>query len=212
MIKAIVTDFGGVLTTPLADAFAAFHADTGVSPAELFESMEEAFRERGTHPLHEMEKGLLTEADFIAQLDELLEKRLGRTARMSDFREIYFQTLSPNETMIDLMADLRERRYRMALLTNNIREWEPLWKSMAPIDDLFEVVVDSSNVGLRKPEPEIYSLTLDRLGMNPAECLFVDDMEVNCFAASELGFQAVCFRDNDQAIAEIEAALSDPSD
>ena len=125
--------------------------------------------------------------------------------------------------MIELMRDLKGRGYRMALLTNNVREWEPLWRAMLPVDEIFEVVVDSAFVGIRKPEPEIYELTLERIGggIGAAECLFVDDVEDNVAAARQLGMTAVQFRDadreigravgqfrsTDQAIAEIEAAL-----
>ena len=103
------------------------------------------------------------------------------------------------------MTELRDAGFRMALLTNNVREWEPLWRKMVPIDEIFELVVDSAFVGMRKPEPGIYELTLERLGAAAAECLFVDDMDLNCDAARELGMQAVHFRSNDQAIPEIRA-------
>ena len=90
--------------------------------------------------------------------------------------------------MIDLMAQLRDEGYRMALLTNNVREWEPLWRAKLPVDEIFETVVDSAFVGMRKPDPEIYLLTVERLdGISADECLFVDDTEVNCDAARELG-------------------------
>jgi putative hydrolase of the HAD superfamily len=97
----------------------------------------------------------------------------------------------------------------MALLTNNVREWEPLWRSMLPVDEIFELVVDSGFEGIRKPQPEIYELTVERLGdgVAAAHCLFVDDVEVNVAAARELGMRAVHFRDNDQAIAEIREEL-----
>ena len=65
----------------------------------------------------------------------------------------------------------------MALLTNNVREWEPLWRSMLPVDEIFELVVDSAFVGCRKPDPEIYEITLERLGLAAGSCLFVDDVE-----------------------------------
>ena len=88
-----------------------------------------------------------------------------------------------------------------------MREWEPLWRAKLPVDDLFEVVVDSAFVGLRKPDPEIYRLTLERLGLPPEACLFVDDTDVNVAAARELGMPAVWFRSNRQAIADMQAAL-----
>jgi putative hydrolase of the HAD superfamily len=79
---------------------------------------------------------------------------------------------------------------------------------MLPVDEIFEVIVDSGFVGMRKPEPEIYELALERLdGIAAAECLFVDDFEENCAAASDLGMAAVHYRDHGQAIAEIETAL-----
>jgi putative hydrolase of the HAD superfamily len=112
--------------------------------------------------------------------------------------------------MIELMRGLRGRGYRMALLTNNVREWEPLWRRMLPVDEIFQVVVDSAFVGLRKPEPEIFELTVERIGggIGAADCLFVDDVEDNTITARELGMTAVHFRSNEQAIPEIEAALS----
>ena len=121
----------------------------------------------------------------------------------------YFRALDPNEPMIGLMRDLRRREFRMALLTNNVREWEPLWRSMLPVDEIFELIVDSAFVGMRKPEPEIYELTVERIGgVTASECVFVDDTEINCEVAREMGMSAVRFRDNEQAIAEIERTVA----
>ena len=98
----------------------------------------------------------------------------------------------------------------MALLTNNVREWEPLWRSMLPVDEIFELVVDSAFVGMRKPDPPIYELTLERLGggSTPSDCLFVDDVaRQRRGRARRSACAAVHFRANEQAIAEIRAAL-----
>jgi putative hydrolase of the HAD superfamily len=207
-IRAVISDFGGVLTTPLLNSFAAFQDETGISGETLGRAMQRIAERDGAHPLFELEKGNITEPAFLAQLSEAVEPELGRKPEMHRFKEIYFEALHPNEPMIDLMRELGERGYRMALLTNNVREWEPYWRSMLPVDEIFELVVDSGFVGMRKPEPEIYELTLQRLdGIDPAECLFVDDVEVNVEAARALGMGAVHFRDSSQAIAEIESAL-----
>jgi putative hydrolase of the HAD superfamily len=97
----------------------------------------------------------------------------------------------------------------MALLTNNVREWEELWRAKLPVDEIFEIVVDSAWVGMRKPDPEIYMLTVERLGgCRPPDCLFVDDNELNIEAARRLGMRAVHFRSNEQAIPEIRQLLS----
>ena len=96
---------------------------------------------------------------------------------------------------------------RLAILTNNVREWQPLWRRRMRIDELFELVVDSSFEGMRKPEPGIYALTLERLGVPGEACVFVDDVEVNLPPARAAGMHAVHFRDTAQAIAEIDALV-----
>ena len=210
MIRAVVSDFGGVLTTPLINSFAAFQDRTGISPRSLGEAMAAIAERDGAHPLYELETGRLTETDFLARLREALEPLLGHPPQMHSFKEIYFEALEPNEPMVELMRSIKARGLRMALLTNNVREWEPLWRSMLPVDEIFELVVDSAFVGMRKPDPPIYELTIERLGdgIEAGDCLFVDDVEVNVEAARELGMRAVHFRDNEQAVAEVEAALA----
>lgn len=207
-IRAIVSDFGGVLTTPLFHAFARVQDDSGIPVASLGLALARIQEEDGAHPLYELEKGHMTEPDFVARLERALSDELGRPAPLHEFSERYWSYLDPNDDLIAYMAGLRDRGYAMALLTNNVREWEPRWRSMLPVDDIFGVVVDSAFVGMRKPEREIYELTLERLGLPAQACVFLDDIEVNCDAARELGMTAVAFRDTEQAIAEIEAALA----
>jgi putative hydrolase of the HAD superfamily len=208
-VSTIISDFGGVLTTPLIQSFVAFQDETGIPMETLGVTMQRIAEREGAHPLFELEKGNLTEEAFLGQIADELETQLGHRPEMHRFSEIYFDALKANDPMIELMRDLKARGLRMGLLTNNVREWEPLWRGMVPIDEIFEVVVDSAFVGMRKPEPEIYSLTLERLGggLRFEDCVFLDDIEVNCDAARELGMAAVRFHDNDQAIGELEAAL-----
>jgi putative hydrolase of the HAD superfamily len=206
-VRAVVSDFGGVLTTPLIQSFSAFQDETGIAMETLGTAMQRMADRDGRHPLFELEKGRLTEADFLQRIAGELEPELGHRPEMHRFSEIYFDALEPNPPMIELMRELKGRGLRMALLTNNVREWEPLWRAMVPIDELFELVVDSAFVGCRKPEREIYEIMLERLGVATDACLFIDDVEVNCEAARELGMTAVQFRDNQQAMAEIRAAL-----
>ncbi|MCE3266276.1 MAG: HAD-superfamily hydrolase, subfamily variant 3 [Solirubrobacterales bacterium] len=203
-ITSVISDFGGVLTTPLMSSFAAVQDDTGIPMDELGRAMARIAERERVHPLFELEKGRIREPDFLAKLGAELEAALGHRPEMHQFAEIYFQALHPNEEMIGLMRELKEAGLRMAMLTNNVREWEPRWRSMLPVDELFELVVDSAFVGMRKPEPEIYELTLERLGgPSPQECLFVDDVEPNVDAARALGLHTVHFASNDQAIPEI---------
>jgi putative hydrolase of the HAD superfamily len=206
-ITTVVSDFGGVLTTPLVQSFAAVQDQTGIPFEELGAAMARIQEEEGKHPLFELETGRISEADFLGKIRDALEPALGHRPELHRFREIYFDALHPNEPMIDLMRDAKARGHRMGLLTNNVREWEPLWRSMLPVDEIFETVVDSGFVGCRKPDREIYDLTLERMGVAARECLFIDDTDVNCEAARELGMAAVHYRHNEQAIPEIKGAL-----
>ena len=207
-VRAVITDFGGVLTTPLMSFFARFQDDAGVPIEALGKAMARIAQEQGFHPLYELEKGKLSEQRFVELLDGAVSAELGREVHLHGLAESYWRDLDTNDAMVAYLRDLHGRGYRLALLTNNVREWEPRWRPMVPVDELFEVVVDSAFVGMRKPDPEIYELTLQRLGLPAAACVFVDDIEVNCTAAAELGLRAVWFRDTDQATAEIDAALA----
>jgi len=207
-IEAIVSDFGGVLTTPLIESFMAFQDQTGITTETLGKAMAAITEAEGENPLFQMERGEITEVSFLETLTDGLEPLLGHRPEMHRFKEIYFEALEPNLPMIDLMAELRDEGYRMAMLTNNVREWEPLWRPMLPVDEIFETVVDSGFVGCRKPESRIYAITLERVGIEPGACLFLDDIEVNCEGARRAGMHAVHFRENEQAIAEIRARLA----
>jgi putative hydrolase of the HAD superfamily len=202
----LICDFGGVLTTPLQVGFLAYQEEAGVSLEELGTAMARAAEEHGDHPLFQLERGEISEAEFWSRLD----RHVGDGFDLDRLRALFFEHLERNPPMIEFVRELRGRGVRAALLTNNVREWESLWRSKLPeLDELFELVVDSAFVGLRKPDPAIYELTLERLGgVAPERCVFVDDVDVNCAAARALGMAAVRFEDAGQAIPEIEAAFS----
>jgi putative hydrolase of the HAD superfamily len=207
VIRAIISDFGGVLTTPLTGSFRALADQMGIEVATIGQAFATFAERAGTHPVHELECGRMTEDAFSAGLQSALLDVTGREIEFTAFTETLWAGLFPNEPMIALMASLRAEGYKMALLTNNVREWEPRWRAMAPIDDIFELVIDSAFVGMRKPEPAIYELTLARLGVPADECLFVDDREDNCAGARAVGMNVVRYLDVDQAATEIRAAL-----
>jgi putative hydrolase of the HAD superfamily len=206
--EAVISDFGGVLTTPLIQSFMAFQDRTGIGPEVLGKAMQAATETNGDNPLFEMERGEITETAFLEQITDSLEPLLGHRPEMHRFKEIYFEALNPNPPMIELMRELKGAGYRMAMLTNNVREWEPWWRPMLPVDEIFETVVDSGFVGCRKPESKIYTITLDRIDLPAESCLFVDDILVNCEGAEKAGMAAVHFQDNEQAMAAVRAALA----
>jgi putative hydrolase of the HAD superfamily len=209
VIEAVVSDFGGVLTSPLLEGFARVQADTGV-PGEAFGAAlaRATAADGGRNPLFALEVGAITERDFLAMLERELEAGLGRPVALHGFGERYMGALAPNRDLFDHYRALHARGLRLAMLTNNVREWEPLWRAKLPIDEIFEVVVDSAFVGLRKPDPAIYATVLERLALPAEACVFVDDVAVNVEAARKCGFAVVHFRDTRQAIAELDALLA----
>jgi epoxide hydrolase-like predicted phosphatase len=212
LIRAVISDWGGVLTSPLIGSFNRFQDEAGVPLETLGLAMQRVTERTGENPIFPMERGELSEADFLAALGAEIEAELGRAVPMEAFAEHFFASLDVNAPMVDWLRRAKEERgLRLALLTNNVREWEPRWRAMLPVDELFEVVVDSSYVGMRKPDARIYELTLERLGLPAEACLFVDDIEHNIDAARAVGLRAVWFRETEQAIAELEAQLSQPS-
>ncbi len=206
-IEAVISDFGGVLTTPLTDSFVGALDSSGVSIGELGKAMAAVAERAGANPLFELETGRLSERAFFEMLSSELSALRGSAVNLDGFSERWFGRLQANEQVIDYMRQLRDRGYKLAICTNNIREWEARWRAMLPVDEIFDVVVDSAFVGSRKPEPRIYEITLKRLGASPEATLFIDDVEVNCEAARQLGMKAVQFHRTAQAIQEIEAAL-----
>jgi putative hydrolase of the HAD superfamily len=207
-VEAVITDFGGVLTNPLLHSFAAFQDSSGISLQSLGMAMAAVAARDRANPLYELETGRITEESFLGTLAAQLTSDLGREIQLHGFGERYFAHLHPNEPMIDYMRGLRGRGHKLALCTNNVREWESRWRAMLPIDEIFDVVVDSALVGTRKPEARIYEITLERLGIPGDRALFIDDVEANCDAARVLGIRAVWFRSTEQAIEEIESALA----
>lgn len=207
-IEMVISDFGGVLTTPLFEAFASFQDQVGIPPKSFGLAMKEITDRGDPNPLFELECGRITEAEFQKQLAEALEPILGHRPQIESFGQLLFEALDPNPGMLDLIREVRRDGIRTALLTNNVKEWEATWRSMLPVDELFETVVDSAFVNCRKPDPRIYQLTLERVQLEPEQCIFIDDMEINIDAANELGIHGVHFRETAQARAEVHALLA----
>ena len=208
MITTVVSDLGGVLTTPLLDAFVAYSDHCGVELMEFWTALGRLTEERGSNPMADLEVARISEPEFIDALGGQIARQVGHPVDITDFSRVWFSHLLPNEEMLALMTELRDEGLRMGVLTNNVREWEPLWRPRLAIDTIFAVVVDSGFVGMRKPDPEIYRLTEERLGVEGEEILFIDDMEANITAAAAAGWHTVHFETNAQAIPEIRAALA----
>ncbi|GAA3902964.1 HAD-IA family hydrolase [Streptomyces lacrimifluminis] len=210
-VDTIVVDYGGVLTNPLVETFVAFAELAGIDAGDLAQAFMAATERHGETPMAALETGAITERQMVDRILAELPEGAGRIlADGRGFGELWFQGRTPNEQFVSFLRALRRDGYRIALLTNNVREWEPLWRAQLPVDELFDVVVDSHKEGVRKPDPAIYRILLDRLGTTPQRCLFVDDTEENCLAAAEFGIGTVRFADTGSAVSEISALLHRP--
>ncbi len=158
----------------------------------------------GDHDLHLLETGRLTEAEYLVRLCDRHAAAGHPRIDPDDAREILVgRPMVTSEVMVDAVREVHAAGHRTALLTNNVREWELSWRPLMPFEELFDVVLDSSAVGLRKPDPAIYRLTCERLGLEPAECLFVDDLECNVAAARAVGMEALLCCDGPATAAEV---------
>jgi putative hydrolase of the HAD superfamily len=209
-VDTVVCDYGGVLTNPIAETFAAFSAATGITLAQIGTAMMKVAEQDGDLPMARLERGEISEAEFLRKVHAAGTWEREQSERLMQFSEIWFAGRVPNQPFIAHLRALRARGYTLALLTNNVREWEPRWRATVPADELFAVVVNSAHEGTRKPERAIYERLLARLGRPAEACLFVDDVEENCAAAAALGMPVVRFESTDQAVRAIEARLAQP--
>jgi putative hydrolase of the HAD superfamily len=210
-VKAVLFDFGGVITEPMGPMFAAVAAASGADAAELAALLIGSY-DAEDHPLVRAERG---ELDF----DEVCRWAADEGARRGwrlDLRVMigYLESIALRPAVLDRIVDLRLRGYRTAVVTNNFKEITALWRARVDVDGLFDIVVDSCEVGVRKPDPRIYHLTLERLGgVAPDDAVLLDDFEVNLAAARAIGLQAILVGpDTDAALAELELVLEGDED
>jgi epoxide hydrolase-like predicted phosphatase len=194
--RALIVDFGGVLTTNIWDAFRAFCNSAGLAE----DAVLELFRgdPRAIALLRGLETGELPEADFEREFARLVgvEDHDGLIGRM-------FAGLRPEEAMITAVRSARASGVPTGLITNS---WGLGIYDRAPTD-LFDATVISGEVGLHKPQPEIYLLACERLGVEPRRSVFVDDLRENCAGAEEVGMTAVLHREPAETIARLEELL-----
>lgn len=205
MYEAAIFDFGGVVTTSIADAFARFDEAVGVPAGTVLRLMREA-RDEATSEFHRLETGAMSEADFYAALGAKVAAEAGRPiewpADAKTIRRMLLGSLERNEAMLAAIEAIG-RDHTVGMLTNNVREWGA-WRDHYPMD-LFRVVVDSCEVGMRKPDPRIYLLTCERLGVEPARSVFVDDLKENVDGAAAVGLRGILFTTTDDTLAELRA-------
>jgi putative hydrolase of the HAD superfamily len=198
-MRAVLFDFAGVLTSSPWSALAA----AGGGDLELVIG---TYEEDTDHPWHQVERGEMTIVDWMAAVKELGDAQ-GVEVDFSPLRAL-LGDMTVHDPIVDHVRALRDQGYKLALVTNNVREGSSMWRSLVPVDELFDVVIDSSEVGMRKPNPAIYHHALAELGgILPEEAVFLDDTPGNVEGARRAGLHAILVETPEQAITDLTALL-----
>ena len=201
-LKAAIFDIGGVLTVSPVDRITAFAAEHNIS-----DSARMAIFAHGESIWSRFERSELSRDQFAAEFDTVVTAD-GGAVTGSAFMEWFFQGFEPRPEVIAVVEYLRGR-VKLGAITNNVARDEPAERRTAGLDiqRLFDVVVESAIVGLRKPDPRIYTMTCDLLGVEPSEAVFLDDIGQNLKAARALGMTTIRVDATLSAIDELENAL-----
>jgi putative hydrolase of the HAD superfamily len=196
-MRALLVDYGGVLTSNVFDSFRDFCVAEGLDP----DSVKRLFREdpRAGAMVRRLETGELSQPGFESGFGELLqiEDRAGLLERM-------FGALRPDERMLAALRRARAEGIRTGLISNSMGEGR---YDRETFGELFDSVVISGEVGLRKPQPEIFLLGAERAGVEPEACVFVDDLRENCDGAEAVGMTAILHRGAQRTLPKLERLL-----
>ena len=196
-----------MLTTPLQDAFAEFAQAMDMELSDLVRVLLRAYAGEDDNLVTGFEMGRISEEDFSVELAARLTEACRRPVEPKDLVARLFSGMSLEEEMISAVEQARRGGTKTGLLSNS---WGTGTYPREILDRLFDVIVISGEVAMRKPDPEIFKLTADKLGVPPEECVFVDDHPGHLKAALELGMKTVLHRSPKETIEELEAILEQP--
>jgi epoxide hydrolase-like predicted phosphatase len=206
--EAVLWDYGGVFTPSPFGAAHAYARSQDADPDTLVRIVFGSYDTDSDHAWHRLERGELSFVDALVEI-----KADAEAAGMRfDTGEMFSGMVDDDvdrTIVIDAVRAVRARGLRTAIVTNNIREYGDAWRARLAIDELFDLVVDSCEEGVRKPDPTIFVTALDRLGVaDPARAVFLDDFEGNVHAARAVGMHAIVVgADPRPALDELAALL-----
>jgi epoxide hydrolase-like predicted phosphatase len=204
----VITDWGGVMTNPIADSVNAWLAAEGIDRASYSTIMRRWVRPAyadgaAANPVHALERGECANEEFEQALARELVLVTGGPVAAVGLLGRMFAGSSLDEAMIGAFRRLHAVGVPTGMLSNSWGGGYP--RELFP--ELFDVVVISSEVGMRKPEARIFEHAAGLLGLPPAECIFIDDIEANVMAAEQLGFRGVLHRESHDTIERVAELL-----
>jgi epoxide hydrolase-like predicted phosphatase len=207
-VRAVLLDYSGVFTTPPFTAFPALEETRGLPAGALLELLWGDYGDRaGTHAWHRLERGELSFAEYWEDMTGRATAAFGDDFDVSEMAMAMRENFAVHHVMVTRVRSLRPQ-YRTALLTNNVKEFGEGWRSTIPVDELFDVVIDSSHVGSRKPEAAYFAHALDQVGVSADEAVFLDDMACNVEGARDAGLHAIHVTEVGAAIDELDRLLA----
>ena len=210
--EAGIFDYGGVISVRLLGDLSHFESAMGYprgSVTELMFGPSASADGDVAHDFHRLETGHLSLGDYLTGLERRAPEVLGRPLDFEAYRAFTAASaIAVHWPVVHRVRRLRDDGMRLALLTNNVREFGGAWRATFPVDELFATVVDSSEVGMRKPDPAIYEHTCTLLEVEPSAAVFLDDLPENVAAAAALGLETVQFGvDPVASLAQLDAIL-----
>ncbi len=194
--RALLMDYGGVLTRPVKDSFARFEAALGIAPGDSYATLRAAGQSEDGGMIGALERGEVSVEAFDAHLRGLLRQAGYDVGEGTGLLEGLFAAMQPAGQLWALVEEVRSHGVRTGLLSNS---WGLSAYPFARLQRSFDTLVLSGEVGLRKPDPRIFALALERIGLPADRCVFVDDLAPNVAAAEELGLTGVHHQGDDAA-------------
>jgi len=206
-ISAVIFDFGGVIITPITRQIGMIAEGLGRTTAEVHHVMMGPQFESGDHPWHRLERGEIA-MEVLQGMLEPIAAAAGMTFRGDEVEKILAPGMyEVNNFVLEKIDELRGRGYKTALLSNSIREFRPKLEEDVP-PHLFDAYIDSSHVGMRKPEPEIFHHTMRALSLDdPSRAVFLDDFAGNLAGAQAVGLRTIHVKNPREALDELEGLL-----
>lgn len=199
--NAILVDFGGVLTTSVRSCYENFCRVEGIDIETFRDLLRDAYKGAGTdHPLVSVELGLISQAAFETALATRLSQGLDRQIDPTDLTTRIFGSAALEPDMVEVLTRLRRAGVRCAMLSNSLGDTD----YPAEVLELFDETVISGLVGMRKPDPAIFHLALQRLGSRAQSTIFVDDARPNVRVAQSLGIQSILHTNASETVQQLE--------